>query len=113
VDPFVIDGEKTKGDIISGKINVREDRYFMLSIPYDKGFDIKIDGKSVDYYKANEAFIGFDISKGEHRVDIEYTAPLKKEGTIASICGLLLLAGLIIFEGRRKNGKDNNNSTLL
>ena len=113
IDPFVIDGDKTKGDIISGNINVRNDGYFMLSVPYDKGFTVKVDGKEVEYYKANGAFIGFDISAGEHNVEIEYKAPLKNAGLIISLCGILLFVGILIFEGRRKNGKDNDNSSVL
>ena len=47
VDPLIIDRDKTLGDKIVGNINVRDDGYFTMSIPYDKGFSIKLDNKVI------------------------------------------------------------------
>ena len=42
ISEFIIDKEKTKGDIILGNINVKDDGYFIITIPYEeKGFTIK------------------------------------------------------------------------
>ena len=93
---LIIDKEKTKGDTLSGKVTVTDDSVFVLSIPYDKGFTVYIDGKETDYYLANEAFIGFDITKGEHTVTLCYKAPLKTAGFAVSGIGIALFicAGL-------------------
>ena len=40
ISPFVIDRDNTKGDVIEGNIDVKNDGYFKLSIPYDKGFEV-------------------------------------------------------------------------
>ncbi len=34
-----------ENDCLKGHINMRNDGYFVLSIPYDKGFNITMDGK--------------------------------------------------------------------
>lgn len=78
------------GDKISGKINVSNNGYFNLSIPYDKGFVIKVDGKRVNYYKVNGTFIGFKITKGKHKIDILYKAPYFELGKWVSLGGLIL-----------------------
>jgi len=90
MDPFVIDREKTKGDVIYGDINVSNSGYFNLSIPYDKGFNIYVDGNLVSYEKVDVNFIGFEIEKGYHEIKIEYKSPFKNIGVILSSIGFIL-----------------------
>ena len=113
IDPFLIDKEKTSGDNIVGKINVKNNSYFTLSIPYDKGFNIFVDGKKVDYYMVNKSFIGFKISKGTHEIKIKYKAPYSNFGILLSLFGIILSILILINERRSKDGIDYNNSTLL
>ncbi len=101
VDEFVFDKEKTKGDLIEGEIDVREDGYFVTSIPYDEGFEVKVDGKSVESEKVNTAFLGFKIGKGHHRVRIEYTAPWKPQASVVSIVGMGMFAVCTWLERKR------------
>lgn len=98
VDPFIIDPVKTKGDTIKGEINVTEKGYFNLSVPYDEGFKIKIDGKETKYEKLNGVFIGFKIDKGHHKIDINYEAPHFKEGLIITIMGFMFFIALIMYQ---------------
>lgn len=83
-------------NLISGNIFMEKDGYFVLNIPYDKGFTITVDEEEIEYEKANLAFIGFDLSKGKHSIKIEYKAPLFIEGKIISIITLLSLVGLFM-----------------
>ena len=91
IQEFIIDKNKTKGDIITGNIDVKEDSYFNISIPYDKGFKILLDNKQIEYEKTNKNFIGFPISKGKHSITIEYNAPYKNISIIISITSLIAL----------------------
>ena len=88
IDEFKV--SKVLGDKISGSIDVSSDGYFKLSIPYDKGFNIFVDGKKVNYEKVNKAFIGFPISKGSHNIDISFLAPNVILGRIISLIGIVL-----------------------
>ena len=90
VDPFVIDKDKTSGDTIYGEIDVTKTGYFNLSIPHDKGFNIYVDGKKVEYEKVDVNFIGFEIEKGHHTIEIEYKSPFKSIGIVLSIIGIIL-----------------------
>ena len=103
---FIIDKNTTYGDYINGSINVEEDGYFILSIPYDKGFNIKLDNKEIDYELIDTAFIGFEINKGEHKISINYTAPFSNIAKIISIIGVIIYIGIIIFDWRSKNEKN-------
>ena len=100
---FIVDNDKTKGDNISGNIEVLEDGYFILNIPYDKGYKIYVDNKETKYVEVNENFMGFKINKGTHEIRIEYTSPFKKVGSILSIIGFILF----IIEIRRCKNEKN------
>ena len=92
-------GTYLKGDILVGTIDVKEDNsYFVISIPYDKGFTILVDNHKVEYEKVNDAFIGFKISKGNHNIEISYYAPFKKIGIIFSIIGMIIFLILLTLE---------------
>lgn len=106
ISPFVIDRDKTKGDVIEGNINVKEDGYFKLSIPYDEGFEIYVDGEKIPYEVVNKSFIGFDISKGSHNIKIVYTSPLFKEGLVISCIGLVLFVGSVICQKKTRKNVD-------
>ena len=68
----------------------------VTSIPYDENFEIRVDGKKVPYGKANTAFLGFLIGKGEHEVEIIYHAPGAEAGKLLSLSGVLLyLVGIL------------------
>ena len=98
VDKFNIDTSKTRGDVIEGTINVLEDGYFNLSIPYDKAFSIYVDEEKIDYEKTDLSFIGFKISKGNHNIKIVYTAPTLNISKIISIFGIMLFISAIYIE---------------
>ncbi len=106
-DEFIIDRSSSLGASINGHISVSEDGWFTLSLPYDKGFHIDVDGEETDYFKTNTAFIGFPVSAGEHDITVTFQAPLKKEGLIVSAAGAVLLALLAAGEyiSGRKNKK--------
>ncbi|MBR1717827.1 MAG: YfhO family protein [Bacilli bacterium] len=91
VQEFKFDKAKTKGDIIEGSINVINSSVIVTSIPYDKGFNVYIDGIKTKYKKVNECFIGFDISSGYHNIKIEYKAPYKNISLVISLIGIILL----------------------
>lgn len=104
VDEFIFDKKKTKGDNIVGSIDVTNDGYFTLSIPYDNGFKVYLDGEETKYEKVNTGFIGFKINKGHHDIKITYRAPFQRDGMILSSIGMLLYLCVIIYEKKtRKN----------
>lgn len=78
------------GDKITGNINITNDGYMTISLPYDKNYHIYIDGKEADYEKTNMSFIGFKISEGNHNIEIIYKNKTIIFGKIFSISGLLL-----------------------
>ena len=88
---FMADQEKTKGNVIAGEINVKSDGYFVTTIPYDESFDVYVDGQETGKEKVNTAFLGFQISEGEHEIRIVYHAPGMLLGKLLSLAGVVLM----------------------
>ncbi len=102
VDEFRIDKEKTKGDMIKGNIDVKKDGFFMLTIPYDDGFKLKVDGKEQKYQEVSGAFIGFPIVEGFHEIEITYESPNFKKGLILTIIGTSIFIIILIYDNIRR-----------
>lgn len=102
VDKLEVDKTLTKGDVIAGKINCSEDGYFELTVPYDSGFKITVDGCKQEYECVDKTFIGFPIKQGEHEIVIEYKAPMFNMGALMSAAGFAVCVVMLIFDVREK-----------
>ena len=60
---------------IEGSINVSDDGCAFTSLVYDEAWSVKVDGKEVDTYALKDGLLCFDITKGQHTVEIEYSVP--------------------------------------
>ena len=80
---------------------MKENGYFVTSIPYDKGFRVYVDDKLVKKEIVNKAFLGFKLDKGGHHIRIKYTSPLFKEGVVLSIIGIFLFIMVTIYDRRK------------
>ena len=92
-----------KENHIKGNINVDDNNVLFLSIPYDDGFKILVDNKEIDYYKIIDNFIGLDLEKGYHDIEIKYEVKGFKLGLIISLISSILF---IIFIRRWKNERN-------
>lgn len=96
-DDFIISSMDSDG--ISGSIDVSEDGYFILKVPYDKGFKIYVNDNITDYSMFDDAFIGFYLNKGFYNIRVEYEPPYLNYGKCLSIIGFIMF---ICLYGRRK-----------
>ena len=103
IDEFNFSKEKSFGDSISGNINVTEDGYLYMSIPYDDGFKIYLNYDEYSYEKVDNSFIGVKVKKGNYNIRIEYEAPLLKEGIIISSIGFISFFVIFLKEIKKKS----------
>jgi len=96
--PFEFDKDKTKGDVLKGKIDVDSDGYLVTSIPYDEGFNIFVNGRKIEYEKVNTAFLGFKLEKGSYNITFDYSAPWSNLGKIISFGSFLLFMFTFVYE---------------
>ena len=105
IDRLNVKREDINQDGFTGSINVKKDSKFILTIPYDENFIIKVDGKKQKIEKVNKSFIGFNIKKGYHNVEVTYFNKSLFIGKIITIISYLLI---IIFLIREKVKKSKN-----
>ena len=76
---------------IKGNIKVEEDGILFLSILYDKDLDVYVDGEKVEKIKLLDAFIGVELDKGNHKIEVRYKPNTLYISFIPSIISLVLL----------------------
>ena len=97
---------RQRDSVIKGRVKTNQNRYVVSSIPYDDGFHVFVDGKKVKSEIVNEAFLGFQVSKGNHTIMIKYESPGYWEGILLSLLGFSCFFILISFE-LKKNYRQN------
>lgn len=90
---------------IKGNINVKGNKMLFFSIPYDKGWSLKIDGKPAELKNVNIGFMGTEISDGYHEIELSYMPLGLKVGILLTIIGLILYIVTIVIERKRKAKK--------
>ncbi len=85
--------EKTEGDTLICSVDSKEAGYLITSIPYDEGFEIRINGEKTSVEKVNTAFVGAKVPKGKCTIEISYEAKGKTLGFLCTGVGILLLFG--------------------
>ena len=62
-----------KDNHIEGNINVNNDKnVLLLTIPYDKGWNIYVDDNKINYDICFDSFICLDLDKGKHNIKMNY-----------------------------------------
>jgi uncharacterized membrane protein YfhO len=79
---------------IEGNIEVDSDKIMTWTIPYEKGWKVKVDGEEVSKFTTNIGFIGINLAEGSHNITLEYRMPGSIEGLILSIITLLIIWGM-------------------
>ena len=86
---------------VSGTVTADEDGVLLTSIPYDKGWSVKVDGQKVDIKPFANALCAIPLTAGEHTIEFSFFTYGLTLGIIASIFCAGLLA-LIFFMSRKK-----------
>jgi uncharacterized membrane protein YfhO len=85
-------------NLVKGKINVDKKKLLFFSIPFDKGWAAKIDGKKINPMMVNIGFIGLPIDKGEHEIELSFTPRYFRLGAIISLGAIIFFVLLIIVK---------------
>lgn len=107
--PFIV--TKWMDDALSGEVEAGDGGTMFLSIPYDKGWSVTVDGKAVTGRKLFGAFTAVDVGPGRHTVAMKYMPDGLKTGAILSAAAVLLLiiiaaAGRLLPKKKRKTPYD-------
>ena len=94
---------------ISGTIDTPKKQVLMTTIPAQKGWHVKVDGKTVKTKTALNEFLAVPLSAGKHKVTFTYCPPYLILGTIITIGSIGILV-VLNKKDKQKAKKDAKSS---
>ena len=94
---------------IEGKITAQNDGVMFLSIPYEKGWSIYVDGEKAETVKVVSSMLGVNLTAGEHDIRIEYVPEGFVPGAAATGVSAVLCVGIAVFDFKRRKKRKSDN----
>ena len=92
-----------EGNHVSGEIQVDQAGTLLLTIPYDEGWNVKVDGENVSTYRVGDALTGVDLTEGSHQIEMNFTPSGLDMGSLISIvCIALFLFSAMLEQYSQK-----------
>lgn len=86
---------------IKGNIDVLKDGICIISVPYEKGWTLKVDGRKKEIQLLQDCMIAVPLSAGEHQIELKFVPNGMIPGIVLTVCGLLIFGSMCLI--RRKN----------
>lgn len=84
------------------KLTAERDTFIVLTIPYDRGWSVKVNGKMVSFEDVDYGLIGIKLKKGDNNIVLEYTPPGLTIGILISTLSIISLVGYLIIIKHKK-----------
>lgn len=94
--------EKTSRGL-TGTVSVTEEGLFTTSVLYDEGWTAFVDGKEVEITPVANTFCAFELSEGEHEIELVFTPEGMYEGLIVTAVGLVCFVSVALIVRKRRN----------
>lgn len=98
---------------IRGTVNSDHDGMMVMSIPYDKGWNVTVDGKKVETTSVDESLLSFEVPEGIHDIRLTFFTDKLAEGIGITAISASIMIFLIIrrrksdFKQQRRDVEDN------
>ena len=100
--------ETLQDGYVSGTICMPDGKTLFTSIPYDEGWQVKVDGKKTDTYKIMGSLLGVDMDPGEHTIEFSYMPVGLIPGMLISvICLFMFMAAMQVEKRLAMRKKDD------
>lgn len=90
---------------ITGTVTATNDGAMFFSIPFDKGWTAKVDGKKVDTFAVKDAMLAINVGAGTHEIKLSYVPVGLIPGLTITISCILILLFMILFRRFEKKGR--------
>jgi len=101
-------------NLIKGSIKAQRRELLFFSIPFDKGWKLKIDNQETKPMMVNVGFMGIVLDKGDHIVQLSFTPRFLYTGGFVSLAALavfiLVVAVKFLFDRGILNKKEQQKS---
>lgn len=100
---------------ISGTLKLEEAGRLILSVPYEEGWTVQIDGENAEPEQFGDALMAFDLEAGEHTIQMHYVPEGRNIGILVSAGSVLILLGCVLCQrhsGKRKECDEDEPSQI-
>ena len=102
--------EKVDDGRIFGNVNMSASKLMYMSLPYDEGWKLKVDGKEQQKQVVFAGMTGIMLPKGKHTIEMIFELRYINKGLLLMVIGLLAYAG-VWFVARNKANVAAPNAT--
>lgn len=95
-----VDLQKITSSKLEGVVSASDDGLLVFSIPYERDWQIKLDGENVDASMVLECLMSVPVNKGEHVIEMEYVPRGRRAGGMVTCIAVVIILG--IFVGNKK-----------
>jgi uncharacterized membrane protein YfhO len=88
---------------ISGTVTAKEDSLMIMTIPFDPGWRVKIDGNRAETKALDEGFLCFDLPAGEHNIELVFIPNKMDVGLIISLVSIVALILLYLYNRKHRD----------
>lgn len=92
-----------ESDRITGEIVLTEPGRLILSVPYEAGWTVLINGRETKGELFGGCLMAFDLEPGEYSLQLTYVPAGAGAGLAVSIASILLFAALMLIQGKIQN----------
>lgn len=88
---------KYNGNKINGTVNVENDKYVVLAVPYSDNWNFKINGKKAEALKFADNLTVLPLESGSNEISAQYDVPLLRLGTFLTILGFIIVILIALY----------------
>ena len=107
---YPLENVKHTNNTVDFTTNYPTKRLIVLSVPYDKGWSLTVNGEEADIIKVDSGFIGMIANEGEQTYHLQYRTPNLSKGvkiSAVSFAGFGVLTFAVVFVSKKKKNKED------
>lgn len=87
---------------VSGMLELTEAGRLILSIPYEKGWSVRVNGEEQEPDLVGGCLMALDLEPGSYQIELEYRPYGLSQGILLSVVSILTFAGIMLLRHRKK-----------
>jgi len=87
-------------DVLSGRISLDESRRLVLSVPYEDGWTVWINGEETEGELFGGCLMAFDLEPGEYEIRMKYRPAGAIAGIVVTVLSIAVFAGIMVLNRR-------------
>lgn len=91
---------------IEGKVVCESDKLLFIPIPYNRNWQVAVNGENVKVYRADSGFMAVVIPEGENDVVMQYSSGVFRIGVFITGASLVILFMVILITSRKRKERN-------